>query len=84
MERTIRWLRDKPSNSIDVLLKKLSQLALDNMKHEDNLQHAIEILSMKNKNLSSYDELIEEARKRSIYYISPYEYDDNTCTNHSI
>jgi predicted type IV restriction endonuclease len=54
LERTITWLREKQSNSIDVLLKKLSQLALESIKHEENLQHAIEILSMKNKNLSSY------------------------------
>jgi hypothetical protein len=75
LERTILWLREKSSNSIDTLLKKLSQLALESIKHDDNLQHAIEILSMKNKNLSSYEELIEEARKRSIYPISPYEFD---------
>lgn len=72
LERTLQWLRESPSNSIDVLLKKLSQLSLDSLKHDDNLQHAIEILSIKDKNLSSYEELIEDARRRSIYPISPY------------
>ena len=29
LDKTLNWLRDGPSNSIDVLLKKLNQLALD-------------------------------------------------------
>ncbi len=34
LERTIHWLREKQGNSIDVLLKKLSQLSLESNKLE--------------------------------------------------
>lgn len=30
LTRTIEWLRDSSENSIDMLMKKLNQLALDN------------------------------------------------------
>lgn len=54
LEKTINWLKESSDNSIDVLLKKLNKLALDNSNPEDNLQHALEILSIKTKGLNSY------------------------------
>lgn len=30
LEKTVNWLRESSTNSLDVLLKKLNQLALDN------------------------------------------------------
>ena len=34
LERTINWLKENSEHSIDVLLKKLNQLALDNHNSE--------------------------------------------------
>jgi hypothetical protein len=59
LERTITWLKESPEHSIDALLKKLNQLAIDNKNPEENLQHALEILSRKGKGLNSYEDLLE-------------------------
>jgi hypothetical protein len=80
LEKTISWLHESSENSLDVLLKKLNQLALDNNNSEENLQHAFEILSRKAKGLNSYEDLLEEIRRRSIYPIYPYEKDAGSCT----
>ena len=32
LERTMLWLREKQGNSIDILLKKISQLSLESTK----------------------------------------------------
>jgi hypothetical protein len=34
LERTLQWLHEKPTNSIEVLLKKMSQLALESQSHD--------------------------------------------------
>jgi hypothetical protein len=81
LQRTLSWLGESPANSLDTLLKKLNQLALESSNPEDNLQHALQILSLNSKKLNSYDDLLEETRKRAIYAISPYERDADTCTS---
>lgn len=41
LEKAIHWLHEKKSNTIEILLKKLSQLRLENQNFEDNMLHAI-------------------------------------------
>ena len=79
LERTQEWLKEAPNHSLDRLIKQLDHLALESSDHERNLHHALHILSLKQKNLNSYEDLLDKTCKRSIFSISPYEYGEDTC-----